>query len=252
MYMHILKFIHICTSFCLRSSIYGQGLRYSLCNTPQHITTHCNTLHCYNSLQHTATPYITLHHTVSRCNTLQHTATHLYQNHQGARAEVLALQHTATPWNSLQDTVSYCITLQHAATHSYQHHWETRAEVLAQCQWVLLVLQLTASHSNTLHHTATHCNTLVPTSLRGKGWGTRSRSIGATRSATHCNTLQHPASRCNTLQHARTNIIERQGLRYSLKVNGCYRVVLWVKLHINICMYIYHIYIWIIHTYMCT
>jgi len=47
------------------------------------------------------------------------------------------------------------------------------------------LLQLSATHCNTLQHTATHCNTLQHT-------------------ATLCNTLQHSATYRNTLQHTTT------------------------------------------------
>jgi len=77
-------------------------------------------------------------------------------------------------------TMHVCI---HVSIYSATHHCN---------KTLVLLMQHTATHYNTLQHTATHCNTLQHT-------------------ATHCNTLlhterhcfilQHTIMHCNTLQH---------------------------------------------------
>ena len=52
-----------------------------------------------------------------------------------------------------------------------------------RCAWYMYVMI-------DLQHTATHCNTLQHVICVCNDW-----------SATHCNTLQHTATHCNTLQH---------------------------------------------------
>jgi len=105
-----------------------------------------------------------LTHTVTRCNTLQHIATIATCCH--------ASQHTATPCQTLTQP-------------------KRKAALL-----VLLPLQHTAIHFDTLQNTAAHCNTLQHTH---QDWN-KGRAAGITLTATHCNTLQHTATHCNTLQ----------------------------------------------------
>ena len=83
---------------------------------------------------------------------------------------------------------------------------------------ILLLLQHTATHCNTLQRTATHCSALQHTA-------THCNTLQHT--ATHCNTLQHTATHCNTLQHAspdRDTRCERSGpsLQYLLQPSQCY------------------------------
>jgi len=74
------------------------------CNTPQHTTTHHNTLS-----KHQVIFIIKVGHWSLRrlhCITLHHTATHC-----------IALQHTASHCITLQHAAAHCNTLQHTATH---------------------------------------------------------------------------------------------------------------------------------------
>jgi len=67
------------------------------------------------------------------------------------------------------------------------------------CRMQLLLLLLSETHCNTLHHTATHCNTLQHTATHCNHCKTLQHT------ATHCNTLQHSAPHCATLQHTATH-----------------------------------------------
>ena len=64
----------------------------------------------------------------------------------------------------------------------------------------VILLQYTATRSNTLQHTVTHCDALQHAATCDLG-----TSHHSTYTATRCNTLQHAATRCNTLQHAATH-----------------------------------------------
>ena len=67
-------------------------------------------------------------------------------------------------------TMHVCI---HVSIYSATHHCN---------KTLVLLMQHTATHCNTLQHTATHCNTLLHTER-------------------HCFILQHTIMHCNTLQH---------------------------------------------------
>ena len=64
--------------------------------------------------------------------------------------------------------------------------------------FVVVALQHTATHCDTLQHTATHCKR--DSFIRDAGMYNESSQ----HTATHCNTLQHTATHCNTLRHATT------------------------------------------------
>jgi len=170
-----------------------------LCITLQRTATHCNTQRvciyegtpCISlPLQHITKYYTTLHSTVTLCNTMQnisslqhaatnyktpqhttqHTATHcayIYINRLHAQYYLCTtLQQTTKHCNTLQHTAIYCITLQHTA-HTYT--------------WIEpIIINVYATHCNTLQNSASHCNTLQNTTP-------------------HYNTLQHTTVYCNTL-----------------------------------------------------
>jgi len=119
-----------------------------------------------------------LQHTATRCNILQHTATHCN-----------ALQHTATHCNThmpAHGSVAYvcCSVLQCVAVCCMFGIRELQC-VAACCildirdtpickprmlyiQWMVCILQHTATRCNTLQHTATHiCQRLVCTRVLG-------------------------------------------------------------------------------------
>ena len=130
------------------SALYVIRHTATLCNTLQHTathctySTHCNTLHLLEPLQHTALLRHLNRHSRSvkerglsewvyatDCNILQQTAT-----------DCNTLQLTVTDCNRLQRTATHCNALQRAATH---------------CN----ALQRTATHCNARQHTAIHSTT---------------------------------------------------------------------------------------------
>jgi len=131
------------------------------------IATHCNTLQLHrNTLQHTAT----------HCNYI---ATHC--NYVQCRY----CTNTATVWSV--DIATHCNTLQHTATH---------CKILQPC-----AKRYMATHYNSLQL----CRTWTPHTLQHTDRSMHAMLIILQHTATHCNTLQHTATHCNTLQHTATH-----------------------------------------------
>ena len=95
------------------------------------------------------------------------------------------MHHAATLYNTLLPVA--VMLMQHTASHSNTlTHSNT--------------LQHTAAHCNILQHTATHCSALLPVAL----------VLSSTaRIAKHYNILQHTATYCNILLHGSTDAIMR-------------------------------------------
>jgi len=158
-------------------------------------------VHVCNTLQRTATHYMTKQHKATYCSILQHTTAHDTYEFGAAFACFShwyvsitlcnSLQHTATHCNTLRHTATHCNTLQHTSTH---YSCEFDEAIACFSHWYV-----SATHCNARQHTATTCNTLKHT-------------------AAHCNTLQHTATRCNTLQHttvansAQQSLVSRTGM----------------------------------------
>jgi len=85
---------------------------------------------------------------------------------------------------SLQHTATHCNTVQHGATRRHTlQHSATHNKLFFHAS---CSCDITATHRNTLQHTAIHCNILQHT-------------------APHCTTLHHTATHCSTLQHTATS-----------------------------------------------
>jgi len=143
----------------------------------------------YNSLQHTVAVVVVTVYTRVQSRTLQHSAS--------------TLQHTAAHCNTLQQTAALCSTLQQSQHCIALYNtvgvvtMETRAwseSIATHCN----MLQHTTTHCNTLQHTATHCNTLQ----YSYSWCSHYRDLRP--DSVNCNALQYPATHCNTLQHIAT------------------------------------------------
>jgi len=75
------------------------------------------------------------------------------------------------------------------------------------CNIILVRLQHTATHCNTLQHTATHCNTLQHTATHCNTLQYTAIQCNILQhTATHCNTLHHTATHCNTRKHTATHV----------------------------------------------
>ena len=100
----------------------------------------------------------------------------------------------------LQLTATHCNTLQHTAIYFKTLQLSaTLCNTLQHAATHYSTLLLTTTYFKTVHHSVMLCNTRQHTATHCNTLQTLHHT------ATHCNTLQHTATHCNTLQHTATH-----------------------------------------------
>ena len=140
---------------------------------------------------------MTLQHTTRHCMTLQHTTN--TQHHTATDCI-----HTATLCNTRQRTATYC---KHIA-----HHLKMQTAE---------ILQLFATHCNTLQHTANTLRHTAHTQHITSRSAFSDRETSLQHTAAHCSTLQHTTPHCQTLQHSFNILCTHAAHNYNSAATHC-------------------------------